>query len=45
MEFSTYLGKILNEENLAMVVVMGPHILNIKEGSVSSVVCSRHRKP
>jgi len=45
MEFSGYLGKMLNEGNLAKTVVMGPQVLNIKEGLVSSIIFSRHRKP
>ena len=45
IEFSGYLGKMLNEGNLANTVVMGPKVLNIKEGLVSSIIFSRYRKP
>jgi len=34
----------LNEGNLAKTVVMGPQVLNIKDGVLSSII-SRHRKP
>jgi len=34
----------VNEGNVAKTVVMGPQVLNIKEGMVSSIIFSRHTK-